>query len=168
MQALIFSALVSGFIGFSGGHLNGDVAMPFAGRQASAPLIVSRVAAQTAVAVDAKKKLGEGQFRDADRGHRGKGTATILEGADGKRVVELSNFKVTAGPDLEVWLSAHGDIKRASDVTKNAYVSLGRLKRSSGDQSYDIPADVDLSKFKSVVIWCEDYSVLFSPATLSN
>ncbi|MEL6921688.1 MAG: DM13 domain-containing protein, partial [Pseudomonadota bacterium] len=41
------------------------------------------------------------------------------------------------------------------------------LKGNVGDQTYTIPADVDLKQYKSVVIWCEQFGVLFSPATLT-
>jgi len=43
----------------------------------------------------------------------------------------------------------------------------GQLKGNIGDQNYDIPAGTDLSAYGSVVIWCEMFGVLFSPATLN-
>lgn len=151
-------AIVLGLIGLGSSHAFGNAA--------GLPSIADGASVRVAVAA-AEKTLLKGDFRDADRAHRGKGTATIQEGADGRRFVLLSDFKVTKGPDLKVWLSAHGDIRRSSDVAGAAHVSLGKLKRSAGDQSYDIPAGTDLSKFKSVVIWCEEFGVLFSAATLS-
>jgi hypothetical protein len=46
------------------------------------------------------------------------------------------------------------------------FVDLGRLKAFSGGQNYPIPAGVDVRKYKSVVIWCEQFDVLVSPALL--
>ena len=46
------------------------------------------------------------------------------------------------------------------------YVDLGRLKAFKGSQNYPIPPGVDLSKYGSVVVWCEQFGVLISPATL--
>ena len=36
----------------------------------------------------------------------------------------------------------------------------------TGSQRYAIPANLDLKKFQSVIIWCEQFSVLISPADL--
>ena len=41
-----------------------------------------------------------------------------------------------------------------------------RGRAFKGSQRYAIPAGVDLSKYPSVVIWCEQFSVLISPADL--
>jgi hypothetical protein len=46
------------------------------------------------------------------------------------------------------------------------YVDLGGLRAFKGSQKYPIPAGIDLAKFPSVVIWCEQFSVLISPADL--
>jgi hypothetical protein len=46
------------------------------------------------------------------------------------------------------------------------FVDLGRLKAFKGSQNYPVPAGVDLKMYGSVVIWCEQFGVLISPATL--
>jgi len=43
---------------------------------------------------------------------------------------------------------------------------LGELKGNIGDQNYTIGADVDLSRYRSVVIWCERFSVAFGAAAI--
>ena len=60
------------------------------------------------------------------------------------------------------------DPKTSADVTDGEWVSLGRLKGNIGEQNYDIPAEVDVSRFGAVVIWCEQFSVLFSAASLER
>ena len=47
------------------------------------------------------------------------------------------------------------------------YVDLGSLKGNIGNQNYEIPADVDISDFGSVVIYCEPFHVLFASASLT-
>lgn len=111
--------------------------------------------------------IATGTFRDADRAHQGSGVATLVALPGGGHEVQLSEFQVTNGPDLEVWLSAHPDPGSSSDVADNQWVGLGQLRGNIGDQAYSIPADVDVSSFQSVVIWCEQFGVLFSPAALS-
>jgi hypothetical protein len=50
---------------------------------------------------------------------------------------------------------------------KNAgYVEVGKLKGNVGDQNYDLPAGVDLNKYKAVTIWCNRFSVNFATAPL--
>ena len=110
--------------------------------------------------------VATGAFRDADMAHKGSGTAALVALPGGGHEVQLSEFQVTNGPDLEVWLSAHPDPENSGDVKENVWVSLGRLKGNVGDQAYSVPEGTDIATFKSVVIWCEQFGVLFSPAAL--
>ncbi len=111
--------------------------------------------------------VASGQFQDADARHQGDGTATIATTADGDTILQLSEFSVTPGPDLEVWLVVDGSPATSGAVLASQWVSLGRLQSPQGTQTYSIPADVDVSAYGSVVIWCEDFSVLFATATLN-
>jgi hypothetical protein len=104
-----------------------------------------------------------GQFRDADNLHRGSGTATIYELEDGSRVLRFEDFEVTNGPDLHVYLVPADNA--GDDVSVDGYVDLGELKGNIGDQNYEIPPEVEVSQFNSVVIWCEPFAVVFSVAT---
>lgn len=111
--------------------------------------------------------VATGTFRDADRAHQGSGTATLVALPGGGHEIQLTEFQVTNGPDLEVWLSAHPDPASSSDVADNPWVALGQLKGNVGDQAYDVPAGTDIAAYQSVVIWCEQFGVLFSPAALA-
>ena len=112
----------------------------------------------------AAKVLEKGMFHNADK--TGKGTATLYQLADGKRLLRLTDFAVDNGPDLHVRLIAASDAKTTASVAKTDYVELGKLKGSKGSQIYDVPADVDLSKYKVVSIWCNRFSVNFAAAPL--
>ncbi len=48
-------------------------------------------------------------------------------------------------------------------MLKSHKATLGKLKGDVGNQNYEIPEDTDISEYNSVVIWCEVFSVLFSP-----
>jgi hypothetical protein len=52
-------------------------------------------------------------------------------------------------------------------VTKAGFVELGKLKGNEGDQNYDVPEDLDLSKYRAVTIWCRRFSVNFATAPLN-
>ena len=47
------------------------------------------------------------------------------------------------------------------------FIDLGGLRAFKGSQRYAIPAGVDLKNYQSVIIWCEQFSVLISPADLA-
>ena len=113
--------------------------------------------------------LNQTMFVDADAVHQGSGDAKVFDLGDGNRVLRFENFRVTNGPDLKVWLTNVDDPKADKrDIAKDGnWVALGALKGNVGDQNYEIPAEVDLSEFNHVVIWCQAFGVLFSSATLN-
>ena len=114
-------------------------------------------------AVDEWVVVGEGQFVDADSFHLGEGSATIYQQGD-QSVLRFEDFSVTNGPDLHVLLATNGAPTNRSDLGE--YIDLGPLKGNLGNQNYEIPADVDLSQYNSVVIYCMPFHVVFSVASL--
>ena len=119
-----------------------------------------------AVAVGDPVRLIDGNFRDADAFHRGSGQAVIFSAPGGGNLLRLENLDVTNGPALHVILSPHADPTRGNEVKLPGYADLGPLKGNRGNQNYTIPADVDISAIRSVVIYCKPFSVVFSVATL--
>lgn len=84
---------------------------------------------------------------------------------DGNRFLELGNdFRVEDGPDLKVVLHRQATPR---SYNRGSYVSLGALRRTNGRQRYRIPSRVDLSRFRSVVIWCEEFDVTFGHARIN-
>lgn len=110
--------------------------------------------------------LRQGQFVDADSFHQGSGTATLYQLADSSIVLRLDNFMVTNGPDLHVLL-AEGTSPADRDQL-GEYVDLGSLKGNVGNQNYDVPEDLDLTRYQSVVIYCVPFHVVFSTATFDS
>ena len=128
--------------------------------------INQRVNEQVPTASAANTKLATGQFHSG--AHETKGTATVLQLADGKKTLRLSDFATSNGPDVHVYLVAASDAKDNDSVTKVGFVDLGSLKGNIGDQNYDLPAGTDLAKYRSVTIWCKRFSVNFGTAPLMN
>jgi hypothetical protein len=94
--------------------------------------------------------------------HYGKGKVSVYD-----RVVFLDkDFEVGPGPKFHVYLVPAERIRESSQVKNTMYVDLGRLRSFKGSQKYNIPPGVDLKKYPSVVIWCEQFGVLISPADL--
>jgi len=110
--------------------------------------------------------VGSGQFTVVDTIHKGVGTATIYQLADGRRILRLEGFSVTNGPDLFVYLSGHPEPRSAGELHETADFEIARLKGNVGDQNYELPPDLDLGQFRSVVIYCKRFTTVFSTATL--
>jgi hypothetical protein len=100
--------------------------------------------------------------------HETKGTATIFQLAEGKRVLRLTDFVTSNGPDVRVLLVAAADATDNETVKAAGYLELGSLKGNMGNQNYDVPASVDLNKYRAVTIWCNRFSVNFGTAPLNR
>ena len=118
-------------------------------------------------AMSSAMALSMGNFRGADSFHKGSGSATVYQLEDGSHVLRFEDFRVTNGPDLRVLLSKASDISDKGEFQQYDYVELDRLKGNIGNQNYVIPANIDVSEYGSVVIYCKPFHVLFSVASLA-
>ena len=100
--------------------------------------------------------------------HSTSGRATVYQGTDGKKILRLTHFKTSNGPDVHVILVATRDAKDdANFLSGNVErVELGKLKGNEGDQNYELPENVDLTKFQTVSIYCERFNANFGAAPL--
>jgi hypothetical protein len=97
--------------------------------------------------------------------HPTSGTVKLGTGVDGSPVLFLEDLDTDNGPDLKLYLSrtsAGGDATTYGTDPLN----LGELKGNRGDQVYSLPPAADLDSYRSVVIWCERFSVGFGVAPL--
>ncbi len=117
------------------------------------------------VGASVSRALTAGQFHSV--AHETHGTATIQDVGGGRRVLRLTEFTTSNGPDLRVYLVAASDAKDNETVTKAGFVELGKLKGNQGDQNYDVPDDLDLSRYRAVTIWCHRFNVNFATAPLT-
>ena len=111
-------------------------------------------------------KLAEGSFHGV--AHETKGTAAIYQLPEGKKVLRFSGFQTSNGPDVQVYLVAAPDANDNDIVTKAGFIRIADLKGNMGDQNYELPAGVDLNKYRSVTIWCRRFGVNFATAPLTS
>ncbi|MGI9601823.1 MAG: DM13 domain-containing protein [Acidimicrobiales bacterium] len=102
--------------------------------------------------------LAGGDFEG--RAHPTSGTASVITDGSDARFLRFEDFATDNGPDLNVYLVADGDVD-------NGFIDLGNLKGNIGNQNYELDADVDLSVYDTVVIWCVRFSVSFGDAALT-
>ena len=89
--------------------------------------------------------------------HPASGTVSLLQ-RDNEAVVRYENFKTINGPDLKVYLS--------TDLEATEFIDLGPLKATEGNVNYPIPVGTDVQKYHYVLVWCEQFGVLFNHADL--
>lgn len=109
--------------------------------------------------------LASGPFHT--NAHETKGLATVYRLPDGRRVLRLTEFATSNGPDVRVYLVAAGDVQDDATVKAAGFVDLGAIKGNVGDQNYDVPVELDLSRYRAVTIWCRRFSVNFGTAPLA-
>lgn len=112
--------------------------------------------------------MAAGAFRPLDAVHRGRGTATIWRLADGRSLLRLEDFQVTLGPDLWVVLSEDERPSSGTQLRSGAHLEVARLKGIRGNQNYPLPPELDPSQFRSLVIYCRAFNILFTLAPLDE
>ena len=124
-------------------------------------------AAETLTESDRSALAATGTFIHAnpsDPVHWGRGKVSVYE-----RAVFLEpDFEVGPGPAFHVYLVPKANIRAEADIKDVMYVDLGRLRSFKGSQRYPIPAGVDLKNYASVIVWCERFGVLITPADLTQ
>src|ERR1700719_4898970 len=98
--------------------------------------------------------------------HPTAGTATIYQMPEGTRILRLTSFSTSNGPDVHVYMVAADDAKDVATVQQAGFIDLGVLKGNIGDQNYTLGSDLDLGKYRAVSIWCKRFSVNFGAAAL--
>jgi len=130
-------------------------------------LVVNRQVNETMPAAQggsSPQPLESGQFYSIL--HPTQGTATIYQMGDGTRILRLTSFSTSNGPDVHVYVVSADDAKDVARVEKAGFVDLGVIKGNIGDQNYTLGSDLDLAKYRAVSIWCKRFSVNFGAAAL--
>ena len=109
-------------------------------------------------------KISSGAF--AAKAHRGAGGATVVRRDGSTYLVLDAAFATDAGPRLHVFLTGHPDPANSADVHSAGDADLGPLKATSGAQVYEIPATAADGDWKSVVVYCVPFKVVFTSASL--
>jgi hypothetical protein len=104
--------------------------------------------------------IRQGEWSGADSFHFAMGNALLIETEPGNYVLRVEDFSVRNGPDLFVLLSP-------SNGYQDSALNLGNLKGTDGAFNYEIPEGADLSLFKSAIVWCRQFDVLFGHAELT-
>ncbi len=159
MKKILFSLLVGVILGTGIGFALGIFVYPYI-------FLADIVAKEQLLETDKSDLLAEGKFIHAnpsDPIHYGSGSVKVYD-----NVVHLQDdFAVGPGPAYHVYLVPEADVTPDTKVTETMFIDLGRLRAFKGSQVYSIPAGVDPKTSPTVVVWCEHFGVLISPAKLT-
>ncbi|HYO50867.1 MAG TPA: DM13 domain-containing protein [Chloroflexia bacterium] len=97
--------------------------------------------------------LASGSFDRKDDVHYANGKAILARQEDGSIVVRLQDLDAANGPDLYVLVSEHPNPQSGVELHQGEH-NLGRLKATNGSFNYVLNPSIDVSKIKSVVIYC--------------
>lgn len=106
-----------------------------------------------AMASPEARVLATGAMYDVDR--VGKGTVRIHALPDGSKVLRLEDFFVSINSDLEIWLSELPHPRSTPEAAGAPHLQVSFLKATAGAMNYALPDDVDVGRYRSIVIWCE-------------
>ena len=158
MLRILTILVIGGVIGAGVGFTGGIFVYPY--------IFLDDVVANETLDTTNRQAVADGTFIHAnpsDPVHYGKGQVTVFPD-----LVRIENgFEVGPGPKYHVYLVKKKDIKSSGDVKGAEFKDLGRLRAFRGSQNYQIPGGVNPRDYASVVIWCEAFGALISPATLN-
>lgn len=79
-----------------------------------------------------------------------------------------NDFMTLAGPDLKVYLSpiTIEEIGDREAIDKNGGVMIAGLKSNKGAQKYPFPKGIQPGDYKSLVIFCPQFSVVWGGVSL--
>ncbi len=157
LNKLLSGFIIGGVLGVTFGFALGIFTFPY--------LFPPPAINETVADSDSRTVVATGEFihaNPADPVHYGKGGFTLYHD-----LLHLeTDFEVGPGPKYHVYLVPLDEVKPSSPVDETMYVDLGRLKAFSGSQNYPVPDGINLQDFGSIVIWCEQFNILISPAKL--
>jgi hypothetical protein len=147
-------------------------ASPFDEKDASMKrLAILALFALVANAGAAETLLGKGSFHGGNYApaDTASGSVSLVKLENGSYELRLGDdFSTTPGPDLFVYLSASADPANGDAITGNDYIDAGKLASPTGSQKLSLPSNFNPAKFKSIAIWCKQFSILFGAAALSK
>ena len=125
------------------------------------PTATATATPEAAQASGTGELIAMGELIGSDSFHTASGQVLLVRGPDGELILRFQDFEVRNGPDLFIYLTPDPD----GDVHVDGAINLSEIKATSGSVNYDVPLDVDPDSFRSAVVYCRAFSVIFATAT---
>ncbi len=119
-----------------------------------AALIIALLAAASIGA--AGEAISSGTFKGMSN-HTTTGGVSVVKGADGYEVVLAKDFTFDGAPDPKLGFGNDGFVKDTL---------FSPLRSNKGEQVYQLPPNIDPTKFNEFYLWCEKFNVPLGVARL--
>lgn len=96
----------------------------------------------------------------------GTGTLNVYQTADGRHLIRLDSFFVTANVDLELRFSPLEAPRTTEQFMSTPSVWAAPLDVTAGSLNFTVPPDVNPARYKSVVVWCPIIDSAYAAVTL--
>jgi len=126
---------------------------------ATLTLVFLTAIALVAAPASAKDILASGEF-EGQSGHVSSGKLTLKSDGGKMLVVLESSFKLDNAPSPTIGFAKNGEFDKATEFSK--------LNSLSGEQTYTVPANIDVAAYDAFVVWCSEYSVPLASAKLKK
>jgi hypothetical protein len=126
---------------------------------------------EAAVPADATV-IKTGTLSGTDAAHDVSGTVMLYRDSNG-HFLRFEAYQQTQGPDVFVYLTPAGNPETKADIKAGTKVLIdggadGGESTKEGTFTQRLPSDFNPDAYNGVSIWCDDFSVPFGSATLSD
>lgn len=111
-------------------------------------------------------RLARGRFHPVQK--HGEGTVSLHRLPNGRLALRFEDFYTSASPGLRLWLSRDSDVKSTLEARQAKVLDAGAIRSTLGSYNQMLPADVDASEVRSIVIWCPTVLIAFSAAPITT
>jgi hypothetical protein len=115
---------------------------------------------------DSRMRLVEGTFHNV--AHTGAGTATIYRTQDGSLVLQFNEFETAPANDLQVCLLPYEQSGTAAAGRRARALVVAPLKAIMGNQTYELPVNLEVAKYRAVTIVSRKSNRIFAMAPLAR
>lgn len=99
-----------------------------------------------------------GQFKGENKHITTGGVSVVKTSAGGMKVILGKDFNLDGAPDPYIGFGKNGKYDRSAN--------LGKLINIKGQQVFVVPANVDVSKYNEVYVWCKKFTVSLGVAAI--
>jgi hypothetical protein len=131
-------------------------------QQVDVPLVEPPLASMSA---PGSKVVASGELYRIDQS--GTGRVSIYRLADGGYALRLDDFFVTANVDLEIRLSPLEAPHSTDQYLSAPSEKAAPLDITAGSLNFPVPAGLDPTRYRSVVVWCPLINSAYAAATLA-
>lgn len=129
------------------------------------PLQINEAMPVSPPEIAAPHMLSQGQFNAVSDIRPAKGLSRLFRLGTGEFLLRVEDLAVVKGPGLRIYLTGT-QAPQTADAVLRDFIDLGTIKAQRGNQNYLMPADIDLSDYRGVVIFSPFFREIYATAKL--